>query len=87
MDAVRKQRRSERVAGVANVASTVEGEMERPPPIDPAPTVQTVLLRGAIADVHGGSSVPEPTTVRSRLAPLRAGAAGVSISGRGSPIV
>ena len=86
MDAVRKQRRSERVAGVANVASTVEGEMERPPPINPAPTVQTVLLRGAIADVHGGSSVPEPTTVRSRLAPLRAGAAGVSISGRGSPI-
>ena len=87
MDAVREQRRSERVAGVTFVAGAIEGEMERPPPIDPAPAAQAVRLRMAIAEVHGVSSAPEPTTVRSRLAPLRAGAARVSISGRDSPIV
>ena len=87
MDAIRQQRRSERVAGVALVAGAVEGEMQRLPPIDPTPAVQAVRLSLAIARAHGVSSAPEPTTVRSRLAPLRAGAARGSISGRGSPIV
>ena len=50
MDAVRQQRRSERVAGVALVAGAVEGEMQRLPPIDPAAAVQAVRLSLAIAE-------------------------------------